>query len=235
MRMNAKVNAESRTYAELVLQARKLAASGRRSILGITGAPGAGKSALAQALTEALGDDAALVTMDGFHLANPVLESLGLRSRKGAPDTFDVSGYVALLRRLRDQDDEVVYAPVFDRALDAAIGSATPVRRTTPLIITEGNYLLLREDGWNPVAGLLDTSWFVAPSEDLRQEWLIRRHESYGLSAERARDWALGTDQSNADLVETTRGSADLVVRVTDLPIPAEAEATATAEEGTSK
>lgn len=146
----------SRRYPELLEQARRLAASGRRSILGITGAPGAGKSTLALALADALGDDAVLVTMDGFHLANPVLDTLGRRDRKGAPDTFDAPGYVALLRRLRDQEDDVVYAPLFDRALDASIGSAVPVHRKTPLVITEGNYLLLKDDGWSGVAELLD-------------------------------------------------------------------------------
>lgn len=226
------VAAVSRTSAELIEQARNLAASGRRSVLGITGAPGAGKSTLALALADALGDDAVLVTMDGFHLANPVLQTLGRRARKGAPDTFDVSGYVALLRRLQNQEDEIVYAPVFDRALDASIGSAVPVHRQTPLVITEGNYLLLDEGGWNKVAELLDESWFVAPPEDLRKDWLIRRHERYGLSTEPAREWALGTDQRNADLVETTRRAADLVVCVVEMPLPGEADAGATRERG---
>ena len=55
------------------------------------------------ALREALGDRAVVVGMDGFHLANAELLRLGRRERKGAPDTFDVDGYVALWRVAREE------------------------------------------------------------------------------------------------------------------------------------
>jgi pantothenate kinase len=207
------------SFSDLVERARALADSGRRHILGITGAPGAGKTTLASALTDALWGDAVLVTMDGFHLANTVLHQHGSRDRKGAPDTFDVGGYIALLQRLRDQREEVVYAPEFDRAADASIGSAVPVSRATALVITEGNYLLLERDGWAAVRPLLDEAWFIAPPEDVRQHRLIRRHERFGLTTEQARDWALGTDERNARLVAATHAAADLVACVTDIPL----------------
>lgn len=206
---------------DLVERARALASHGGRRILGIAGAPGAGKSTLAEGIADALGDRAVLVTMDGFHLANSVLESLGRRDRKGAPDTFDVRGYVVLLTRIASQpadSEDVVYAPVFDRELDASIGSAIPVHGDVPLVITEGNYLLLDSGGWGGVRPLLDEAWFLAPPEDVRVERLIRRHERFGLDHESARAWALGTDQRNADLVATTSASADLVITLADAP-----------------
>ncbi len=85
-----------------------------RRIIGITGPPGAGKSTIAEALVAELGDRAILVPMDGFHLPNAQLRELGLRGRKGAPDTFDVVGYVALLTRLRVPADEVRYVDLDD-------------------------------------------------------------------------------------------------------------------------
>ena len=184
-------------------------------ILGIVGAPGAGKSTVAQRLVDALGDLAVLVPMDGYHYANEVLVDLGRRDRKGAPDTFDAAGYIALLERLRDQRDDVVYAPRFARELEEPIGSALPVRRETPLVITEGNYLLVPDAPWAAVRGLLDESWYLLPDEDLRKERLIARHIEFGKEPQAARDWALGTDERNAVLIHRTAAYADLVIDLT--------------------
>lgn len=131
---------------------------GRRFLLGIAGPPGAGKSTLAQEVVDRLGDGAVLVPMDGFHLADEALARLGLADRKGAPDTFDAAGYVALLRRLRDQQDEVVWAPAFRRELELAEAGVIAVDRSVEVVVTEGNYLLC--DGpFAPVRGLLDQTW----------------------------------------------------------------------------
>lgn len=196
---------------ELVERARGLAVPGQRRILGITGAPGSGKSTVAEALVAALDGAAVLVGMDGFHLANVELERLGRRDRKGAVDTFDAAGYAALLRRLRAAGEEVVYAPLFRREIEEPIGSAVPVPPDIPLVITEGNYLLT----WEPVRVLLDEAWYLDPPEDVRLERLVRRHEAYGKSPAQAWDWAYGSDQRNAELVAATRDRADLVIQLT--------------------
>ena len=198
---------------ELVDRARALSAGRRRSVLGIAGAPGAGKSTLAEALVAALGDRAVLVPMDGFHLADTELRRLGRSGRKGAPDTFDAAGYVHLLRRLAEQTDDVVYAPVFRRELELAEAGALAVPRAAPLVVTEGNYLLL--DGpFAPVRPLLTECWFVEVEPGLRLERLVARHERHGRSPDAARAWVAQTDEPNARLVEATRDRADLVVRL---------------------
>ena len=203
------------SLTELLDRARVLASSGERRILGITGAPGAGKSTLCTALIEALGSQAVLVGMDGFHLANAELPRLRRRQRKGAPDTFDVDGYAALLGRLRNQDTEVIYAPVFDRGLEESIGSAIPVRREVPLVITEGNYLLHDGAGWQCVRDLLDEVWFLDIKHEVRVARLVARRLSYGHTVAEAEAWALGSDQTNALLIDATKDRADLIVHLT--------------------
>ena len=99
--------------------------------------------------------------MDGFHLAQEELVRLGRRDRMGAPDTFDAAGYVALLRRLRAGGEEVVYAPAFRREIEEPIAGAIAVPPTVPLVVTEGNYLLLDGAGWTGVRALLDEAWYV--------------------------------------------------------------------------
>lgn len=197
----------------LLERARRLADTGGRRLLGITGPPGAGKSTIAEALAQALGDTARLVGMDGFHLAEAELRRLGRRDRKGAPDTFDALGYVALLRRLRAADEEVVYAPAFDRSLEEAIAGSVAVPRGVPLVITEGNYLLVDDGPWVAVRPLLDECWYVEPSEAERIERLVARHERFGRSPAEARARSLGSDQRNAEVIAATREYADLVVR----------------------
>lgn len=177
--------------------------SGPRRLLGVVGPPGAGKSTLASLMAQSLGAQAQAVPMDGFHLAQLELERLGRAHRKGAPDTFDATGYAALLRRLRTQTgEEVVYAPDFRREIEEPVAGALPVFAHTPLVITEGNYLLLQDDGWAPVADLLDEVWYLQVDPALRLERLAGRHEQFGRSREQALAWIATTDEPNARRIE---------------------------------
>jgi fructokinase len=199
--------------ADLVERARALALPGQRRLLGITGAPGAGKSKVAQDIVDKLGPDlAVLVPMDGFHLSNQTLIALGRRSRKGAWDTFDADGFVHLLRRLRNQEEEIVHAPDFDRDVDESIGSALPIRREVPLVVTEGNYLLSEMDGWAGVAPLLDESWYLEVDDSTRLQRLAYRHRLHGMTHEEADAWARTTDQDNAVLIAQSMSRADLLI-----------------------
>jgi pantothenate kinase len=193
----------------LVGRARELAARGDRAILGIAGAPGGGKSTLAAAVVDALGPEAVLVPMDGFHLAQEELVRQGIRDVMGAPHTFDASGYAALLRRLREAE-ETVYAPAFRREIEEPIAGAIAVPPEVPLVITEGNYLLL----WDEVRPLLDEAWYVEMPEDTRLSWLIARHVEFGKTPAEAEAWVMRSDQRNAEVVAATRGRADLIVRL---------------------
>jgi pantothenate kinase len=196
----------------LLDRARRLAEAGSRRVLGITGPPGSGKSTLAARLVELLGDAAVGVPMDGFHLAQAELERLGRADRKGAPDTFDAGGFVALLRRLRTAEEEVVYAPAFHRELEEPVAGSIAVPRSVPLVITEGNYLLLDDDGWAPVRGLLDETWFLDLHPVLRRERLVSRHAAHGRTVAEARRWACGSDEKNARVVQATAGRSDVRV-----------------------
>lgn len=199
------------TFADLVADAGRLAEGGRR-ILGITGAPAAGKSTLASRLVAALPDRAVEVGMDGFHYAQRELTRLGRTERKGAPDTFDALGYVALLHRLRVAGQDVVYAPEFRRDLEEPVGSAVPVPPDVPLVVTEGNYLLLTDGPWALVRPLLDEVWFLSPPEEDRVAKLVERHQRFGRTAAQARARALGSDQRNAELIAATARHADRIL-----------------------
>jgi pantothenate kinase len=198
------------TFAELVERARALAAAPGRALLGITGSPGAGKSTLAEALLREL-DDVAHVPMDGFHLADVALTALGRLDAKGAPDTFDAGGYVALLRRLRADAEETIYAPMFERDLEQPLAGAIAVPRSARLVVTEGNYLL----HWPDVHAELDEVWFCAPDPAVRRERLIARHVAFGKDPGLAESWVGAVDVPNAELVEATRDRADLIVPAT--------------------
>ncbi|CAM3572347.1 nucleoside/nucleotide kinase family protein [Isoptericola cucumis] len=203
---------------DLVERARRLATdpgAGGRAVLGIVGAPGAGKSTLAEAIVAALGPQrAVLVGMDGFHLEDSLLRRLGLRDRKGAIDTFDDAGYAALVERLAHPGGETVYAPWFDRENENALAGAVPVPPEVPLVVTEGNYLLADQGAWPRARARMREVWFLAPDEPVRQERLVARHRAHGKSEADAVAWSLGTDQRNAELVAATAARADLVVRL---------------------
>ena len=201
------------------LAARLLAQSmASRVIVGICGAPGAGKSTLAALLADELNavepGTAVVVPMDGFHLAASVIAVDDRATRRGAPDTFDPDGYAALLRRLREHVEPVVYAPEYRRGIEDPVAGAIPVPSRCRIVITEGNYLLHHEPAWRRVRECLDEVWFLeAPSEELRVSRLIERHENFGKTHEHALKHVLETDERNALLVASHREAADLILR----------------------
>jgi pantothenate kinase len=200
--------------AALAARIRALADQARgRVILGIVGPPGAGKSSIAAALAAELGPAAVVVPMDGFHYSNAVLRALGRASRKGAPDTFDVDGYITLLERLRHDNGRTVYAPGFDRQLDEPVAGDLAVPASARIVITEGNYLLLPDPGWDQVRRLLDEAWYVEVDQSLRLERLIRRHREFGKDDAGAQAWATGPDEANARVIAAARAEADLIIR----------------------
>jgi pantothenate kinase len=208
------INDLADSLPELIAAARRLITPGQRSFLGITGAPGAGKSTLAQMIEAELTPNAVLVSMDGFHLSDIELKRLGRYERKGAIDTFDSAGYVNLLRRLHSREDSIVYAPRFDRSIEESIGSAIPIPRDVPLIITEGNYLLVEDSDWGNVGGLLDESWYVEPGDDERRRRLISRHVEFGRDPQEAYQRSYGVDEQNAEMIKATKRNASRVVRL---------------------
>lgn len=199
------------SVAEATERAAELARDGRRRLLGLVGPPGAGKSTLSAALQARLGESMVVVGMDGFHLANAELLRLGRRERKGAPDTFDVDGYVTLLARLRGQSS-ALYAPRFDRDLEESIGSAVLVEPSVLLVVTEGNYLLYDRFGWGAVQGVLDEVWYLQLDDAERRRRLVQRRLGHGDTREHAEFWVREVDEPNARLVAATAHAADAVV-----------------------
>ncbi|ROR44329.1 nucleoside/nucleotide kinase family protein [Kitasatospora cineracea] len=188
-----------------------------RTVLGLTGPPAAGKSTLAHLLIDEINrhegpDTAAYLPLDGFHLSNAQLDRLDLRPRKGAPETFDAHGYLALLQRVATDRFHEVYAPDFDRALDEPVAARHLIRPHTRLVITEGNYLAAPTTPWTDARALLRELWYVDADETTRDTRLLARHTTGGQDPTTARRRIDSNDRPNTAYVATTRAACDWVV-----------------------
>jgi pantothenate kinase len=182
-----------------------------RLMVAIAGPPGAGKSTLADRLAAGLGPQAVVVPMDGYHMDNALLDARGLRPRKGAPMTFDAAGLARDLMRIRACEAEVL-VPVFDRAADLARAAARAVPGDVPVVLVEGNYLLLDQAPWDRLAGLFDLTVMLDVAEADLERRLVQRWLDHGLDPQAARTRAMGNDLPNARTVRQGSRAADVVV-----------------------
>jgi pantothenate kinase len=162
-----------------------------RLVAAVAGAPGSGKSTLAEKLVAEIETGrpgmAAILPMDGYHYDDVLLDRMGRRARKGAPDTFDVGGYRHMLQRLRADNEAAVAVPVFDRDIEIARAGSRLIPHEARIIVTEGNYLLLRDPPWSELQPLFDVTVFIDVPENVLRERLAARWQGYGMNAEAIR------------------------------------------------
>ena len=198
------------TPADLAHEITTRGAASDRFITAVAGPPGAGKSTLAAAIATAIGVGARVVPMDGFHLDNAVLDKLGLRARKGAPETFDALGFVQLMQRLRTGGDAAI--PVFDRDADLARAGADLVTGADKYLIVEGNYLLLNEPPWSKLMPFFDLTIFMDVPEAELDRRLMDRWHRHGKTGAEARHWVDSNDMPNIRRVTQGSRQADIVI-----------------------
>lgn len=184
-----------------------------RVLVGIAGPPGAGKSTVASSIHQDIASEthSVVVPMDGYHLDNAELDRLGLRHRKGAPDTFDADGFVHMITRIRHTTDRVP-VPGFDRSADCVVPNMICVEPSHRIVLIEGNYLLLTEAPWLALAPLFDITVFLNPGMDLLEERLVQRWLDNGHTPAEARTRAMSNDIPNAHHVLKHSAEADWVV-----------------------
>ncbi len=188
------------------------AGEAKRFLIAIAGPPGAGKSTMADHIADALrarGETAAVLPMDGFHMDNAILIERGLLARKGIPETFDVRGFLDIIRAVRPADQEVL-VPVFDRSRELAIASARPITPEHRFIIVEGNYLLFSLGKWSELEGIFDYSIMLAPPIEVLEERLWARWRGYKLSEEESARKVYENDLPNGRLILGNRRRADV-------------------------
>jgi len=197
------------TATAIAMRLGTVTPQGKRRMIALVGPPASGKSTLAEMVASNL-PDACVVPMDGFHLDDRLLKARGLLDRKGAPDTFDVSGLIHLITRLKNED-EVIF-PVFDRHNEHSIAGAGIVGAETRTVIVEGNYLLLDAPGWRALSDLWDFSVLLdVPLATLRKR-LLARWADHGYSEEDAAHKTDTNDLPNARAVTERALKADMVI-----------------------
>ncbi len=204
-------------YVKVLLDAKS--AKQGRYLLGLAGSPASGKSTFSGQLVDGINrelnkDAAVVVPMDGYHFSNEVLDEKELRPLKGIPATFDAEGFVDLIKRLKSETTKSVFAPLFDRSIEASIEDGIEIAPHHEIIVSEGNYLLLDAKPWNELRSLFDEIWFIDSTVEKLMPRLLARHKECGRNQEESKAKIESTDLPNAKLIDTTKSRAHRIIDI---------------------
>lgn len=183
---------------------RSLKPKENRVLIAIAGPPGSGKSTVGKLLTDLMNKNlmkTSLVPMDGFHLDNETLEKSNLLERKGAPETFDIGGFLSLIKELRSKND--IKVPLFDRSADKVIKDGQIISREQDYLVIEGNYLLLDRELWRDLSKYWDYKIFIKIEQTVLKSRLIERWLGENLTYSEAEARVVNNDLINANLVNS--------------------------------
>ena len=181
-----------------------------RTLIGIVGKPGAGKSTVVEEIAKRFDPNSvSIIPMDGFHLSNEELIKLGRRDRKGAPDTFDVEAFNSLIKKVNLNGNVNNEFPIFHREIEASIENEGIVPKESRVVVIEGNYLFSSDHNWDGIFQMLDHTWFIEIDDEVRIERLIARHIRYGKTPKEAEAWSRGSDETNARFIGLTANRAE--------------------------
>ena len=199
-------------------------AAGRRILVMLAAPPGAGKSTLVSFLEKLSRERPGLcpvqaVGMDGFHRRQEYLlthstvrdgREIRMVEIKGAPVTFDLEKLASAIRRVRS--GETCGWPVYDRLLHNPVEDAVTV--DGDIVLLEGNYLLLDEEGWRDLSAYADYMVSVSAGETLLRKRLIERKILTGVAEDAAVRFVDFSDMPNVRLCLEKSRPADLRLRV---------------------
>ena len=195
-------------------------AAARRILVFLAAPPATGKSTLLQFLEELARTHDELpqvqtLGMDGFHHTNAYLAAhsvrrdgveIPLKSIKGAPETFDVAHLAAKLAAAKEGATPF---PVYDRRIHDVVPDA--LIADAPILLVEGNWLLLDEEPWRDLRALADYRIRIdAPSALLKDRLIARKVQGGGSEAE-ATAFYDASDRKNVERFIAHAGCADEV------------------------
>ncbi len=194
-------------------------ATSQRKIVAVAGPPGVGKTTIVGNLCELVNCQypgmCSILPMDGYHYDDIYLEEMAWLACKGAPHTFDVGGFAHMLSRQKANKEKQIAVPVFDRSIEIARAGARMIPQSVNIVLTEGNYLLLRDAPWNSLAVYFDTTVMLKASRNTIEQRLRDRWVKYGLSSDKISSKLNENDLPNVETVITMSNKADYSI-VTD-------------------
>ena len=169
-----------------------------RYFIALSGPPASGKSTISEKLVKDLtlkGHNSSILQMDGFHYDDQILKQKSLLLKKGAPETFDVMGFLNFLFRLQNENEVAI--PIFDRSLELSRSSAVIISKETRVVIVEGNYILLKTHPWRELHKFFNSTIMINTKHEILEKRLIKRWRSFNIPEEEIKQKVFENDLPN--------------------------------------